>query len=432
MGHAQRSCLIGLKIADILKLDVTLKKSLHTALLIKDSGCSSNAARMYEIFGGDEIDAKRLGKIVDWSNILEAAKYAVNCTLPKGSFFERIRQLGKVAQNADIGNQIVEARCSRGAVIAQKIGLSYEASECIRNLDEHWDGKGSPCRLQGDQIPLLARIACLAQTLEVYAKTFDLEIAFEVISKRSGKWFDPEIVKCALSFQNDELFWQTVYGGETLSELLKLDIDSKAEIATDIRIDSVCEAFAQIVDAKSPFTGDHSSRVSQYTVTIAEQFGIDADRLTLLRRAGLLHDIGKLAVPNRILDSPNKLTDDDWVIMKKHPQYSFEILSQIPGFERMAEIAGAHHERLDGRGYYQGLSSDDLDLDQRILAVADVYDALSAERPYRRALSTDEVFAILDKDSGIALDRDCVDAARACTIEYKSNKHDQPDLKLAA
>ena len=117
----------------------------------------------------------------------------------------------------------------------------------------------------------------------------------------------------------------------------------------------------------------------------------------------LLHDIGKLAVPNTILDKNGKPTDEEWNCIRRHPYYTQKILSQITGFERLTEIAAAHHERLDGRGYFRGLGAEELDLDMRaILAVADVFDALSAERPYRGALPPDQVFAILDRD---ALDR---------------------------
>jgi HD-GYP domain-containing protein (c-di-GMP phosphodiesterase class II) len=152
--------------------------------------------------------------------------------------------------------------------------------------------------------------------------------------------------------------------------------------------------------------------VCQYTLQIAQALGINGERLTMLRRASLLHDVGKLAVSNAILDKPGKPNDEEWASIKKHPYYTQQVLGQITGFERLADVACAHHERLDGRGYFRGLTADQLDLDMRIIAVADVYDALSAERPYRGALSPSEVFAIMDKDAGIALDADCIDVLK--------------------
>ena len=130
------------------------------------------------------------------------------------------------------------------------------------------------------------------------------------------------------------------------------------QIATEVHIDAICDAFAQIVDAKSSFTGEHSARVCAYSVEIGQALGIAGARLTLLRRAALLHDVGKLAVSNAILDKPGRPTEDEWAAIKKHPYYTQQVLGQIRGFERLAEVACAHHERLDGRGYFRGLTAD--------------------------------------------------------------------------
>ena len=174
------------------------------------------------------------------------------------------------------------------------------------------------------------------------------------------------------------------------------------------RIDAICDAFAQIIDAKSPFTSEHSFRVRDYSVVLGQSFGMAGKRLATLRRAALLHDIGKLSVSNTILDKAGKPTEEEWASIKKHPYYTQQILAQINGLERLTEIAAAHHERLDGSGYFRGLSAKDLDLDMRILAAADVFDALSAERPYRGALPLNEVYGIMDRDAGRALDGECI------------------------
>ena len=403
-GHAERTCLIGLRLGVSAGLSDGDMSSLYHALLMKDSGCSSNAARMFEIYGSDDIQAKHAAKIVDWSNILEATKYAAAHALPESGLLARAGRMAKIAGMDGVADQLMQARCSRGARIALGLGLGEAAADCIKCLDEHWDGRGAPQHLTGEQIPPLARIACLAQTLEVFAATFGLGPAYEMLRKRSGRWFDPELVHLAHGFRQDDAFWQSVR--ETPhATLLGLDLEAAAEQATEARVDTVCDAFAQIVDAKSSFTGEHSSRVCAYTLEIADGLGITGERRTTLRRAALLHDIGKLAVPNTILDKNGKPTDEEWACIRRHPYHTQQILSQITGFERLTAIAGAHHERLDGKGYFQGLTADNLDLDMRILAVADVFDALTASRPYRDALPLPKVFAILDGDS---LDPSCV------------------------
>ncbi len=426
-GHTERACLLGMRVGAALGLDDRAMNSLYHALLLKDSGCSSNAARMFEIYGGDDVEAKYAAKIVDWSNIVEAVKYAAAHALPESGLLARARRMLKIAGMGGITDQLMESRCSRGADIALSLGLGGEAAECIRYLDEHWDGQGTPHHLQGEQIPILARIAGLAQTLEVFSTTFGLGPAYEMLRARSGRWFDPELVRVAHSFRQDDAFWFSVRESPHAT-LLGLDVETATQPATEERLDSVCTAFAGIVDAKSHFTGEHSSRVCEAALEIADGLGIAGPRRTTLRRAALLHDIGKLAVPNTILDKNGRPTDEEWTCIRRHPYHTQQILSQITGFERLTEIAGAHHERLDGRGYFRGLDADDLDLDMRALAVADVFDALSADRPYRAALPPAEVFAILDRD---ALDRDCV-AVLKSLYGSRLHAHARPGLARAA
>ena len=412
MGHSQRTCLIGMRIAQELGLPDRQQVSLYHALLMKDAGCSSNAARMAEIFGSDDITAKRMTKITDWSNLLEAAKYVAAHTLPEKSLLARARRmLHIVTHKTETSDGVMQTRCDRGAQIALDIGLGEAAAETIRNLDEHWDGKGGPYHRKGEAIPLLGRIACLAQTMEVFMRTFDLNAGFEVLQKRSGKWFDPELVRVAETLRPQTEFWRSVQE-RPKETLLLLAVQPAVERVTEERIDAICHAFAQIVDAKSPFTAQHSFRVRDYAVEVGNEMGLTKARLTTLRRAALLHDLGKLAISNTILDKSGFLTTGEWQVMRQHPLHTVKILQNIRGFERLTEIAGAHHERLDGKGYHLGLTAEQLDLDMRILATADVFDALTAERPYRGALPLKEVYAIMDKDAGAALDEDCIAALK--------------------
>ena len=186
-------------------------------------------------------------------------------------------------------------------------------------------------------------------------------------------------------------------------------------------LDDIAAAFADVVDAKSPYTADHSRRVTLYTDMIAEQLGRAADHRRWLRRAALLHDLGKLSVSNSILDKPAKLDAAEWVKVRAHPRQSERILERIGVTRDIAPICGAPHERLDGKGCPNGLTADDLCLKVRILTVADVFDALSAARPYRAALPIARAFEIMQADIGIALDGDCVAALQpafaACSLK---------------
>lgn len=416
MGHAVRTCLIGLRLARELGLVGDERDCLHLALLLKDAGCSSNAARMFALFGGDEILAKHDAKIHDWRRMSEAVKFALRHAAPQEGLVKRLEQLRELSrQPVRVMDVLTEARCTRGAEIAQLLGLSPAVSEAIYSLDEHWDGQGAPYHRTGEEIPLLARIACLAQTLEVFVTTYGTRRAYTVVSQRAGTWFDPELVRAARAFEREESFWDAVRDQpEALlqrktSERLQRQVSAAS-------LDSVCTAFARIVDAKSSFTGEHSARVAEYAECLAQWLGIGEARRATLRRAALLHDLGKLAIPNLILDKPARLTDKEFALVKKHPYYTAVILGQIPGFARITEIAAAHHEKLDGTGYHRGITGEQLDLEMRILAVADIYDALTATRPYRDAMPLEKVFALLQKDAGVALDADCVAAAEHISL----------------
>lgn len=416
VGHAVRTCLIAMRIGQNLGLSTEELADLYYAALMKDAGCSSNSVRIQKIFGGDELLAKRDVKIIDWSSLAASASFAIKHVEPGASPSAKFKKLlAMMGDPESCMASLTRARCSRGAQIALQLGFGERASEAIRCLDEHWDGKGAPGELKGEGIPILARVLCLAQTLEVLAKTFGVSEAFGIVRKRNKRWFDPAVTEAALPLETDQVFWKLLES-EFRDMALKLATPAALRQATDSTVDQICDAFASIIDAKSAFTGEHSTRVTAYSVGLADAMGFDADRVTTIRRAALLHDIGKLGVSTSILDKPGRLTDEEFAAVKLHPLFTQRILSMIKGFERITEVASAHHERLDGRGYHMGYSAPQLDMEMRIVAAADVFDALSANRPYRDALSMKEVFAIMEVEAGTALDPDCVGLLKDCYL----------------
>jgi HD-GYP domain-containing protein (c-di-GMP phosphodiesterase class II) len=184
----------------------------------------------------------------------------------------------------------------------------------------------------------------------------------------------------------------------------------RVETVDQERLDRVAEAFATVVDAKSPYTGRHSEGVARIAVGLAYLLGLDDRTRRDLYRAGLLHDIGKLGVSNRILDKRGPLEEDEWQEVRRHPLTSLQILRRVGVLRNVARLSGLHHERLDGSGYYLGFDGTQLDLPARVLAVADVAEALSAHRPYRNALEPDEVLAIMAREAGSTLDAEAFEA----------------------
>ncbi len=408
IGHAVRTCILGMRIGQELGLSQTDRSHLYYALLLKDSGCSSNAARMHQILGSDDIQAKREVKFEDWTKpTFSGLRYLMRNVLPGESWMRRVARMIQVGLQQKRNNaEMIGARCHRGAEIARKIGMSQSTAEAIRGLDEHWNGGGYPEGLKGQEIPLLARILNVGQTLDVFVSRSGIKVATRVIVERGGSWFDPELVRIVQSLENDSDLWSKVSSYEARKFVMEME-PGIAIPASPERIDDLCRAFAEVIDAKSPYTFNHSVGVAAAALEIAEGLALAPQVVTLVRRAALLHDIGKLSVPNSILEKPGKLTDREWEVMKMHPVYTKVVLETIAGFEHLAFVAAAHHERLDGKGYPEGLNAAQLPLIARIICVADVFAALVERRPYRDGLPLGEVFSIMDKNVPNGLDPEC-------------------------
>ena len=411
-GHAGRTCALGLRLAREIGLSDGERSSLYYALLLKDAGCSHSAARMTEIFGGaDDLELKRAGKLVDFSRPKEALRFIKEHGSTAGSGLVRAREVVIAAiEFARAGGEIVAARCDRGARIVSGLGFPDDAADAVRALDEHWDGSGRPERLRGGEIPILARIAGLAQTVDVFLTAYGLDAARAMVSDRRGRWFDPEIADAFLALNVSDPIWAELDAALDPQVVAELEPGATIRLAGEDDLDRIASSFADVIDAKSPYTFNHSTGVAGYAVSIAVELGYAAVDVARLRRAALLHDIGKLGVPNSILDKPGRLTDAEFDVIRLHPRYTEEILTRVSAFAPIAFVAGAHHERLDGRGYHRGLSAEDLPLDARILAVADVFDAMRADRPYRAGMPIDRILSILHEDTGTAFDGDCVHA----------------------
>lgn len=401
-GHADRSCMIGMRLADELGLEAEARSDLFYALLLKDAGCSANSARMAALFGADDHVAKRTSKRVDWARPFPAFMWSLRTVAPGGSLRARVQRLRAIRDEGEVTRSLMQARCDRGAEIARMLGLTEATAEAIRALDEHWDGRGQPRGLAGTEIPLAARVLCLAQTVEVFHRAGGVAAAYGVARSRSGRWFDPALVEALGALRADAGFWASL----AEPDVSVFEPPDRVLIADQNRLDQIVEAFARVIDAKSPWTHRHSDRAGAVATSVGELLGFEATALRDLRRAAALHDIGKLGISNRILDRPGRLTDQEYANVKTHPVLTERILARVPGLSELAPLASSHHERLDGSGYPHGLTASELTMPMRALAVADMYEALTAERPYRPAWSPDRALEIIHVDVPRRLDPD--------------------------
>lgn len=311
---------------------------LYYTLLLKDLGCSSNASRICELYLTDDLSFKRDFKWVDGS-LPQVLRFVLRHTGPNSDLIDRLKTLGGILTNGDeIAQELTLTRCTRGADIARQLRFPEAVALGIHALDEHWNGQGRPVGLQGAQIPLYSRIALLAQVIDVVNTADGKTAAVDEIKKRSGSWFDPELVEAFTAAASDNEFWATLNSAAIESRVLRLEPGGHEVSLDEDYFDDIAEAFGQVVDAKSPYTAGHSARVGLYTSLLSEAMEIPESRRRWLKRGALLHDVGKLGVSNSILDKPGKLDNIEWLAVQRHAAFTEAILGRISNFDELSRV----------------------------------------------------------------------------------------------
>lgn len=411
-GHCVRCCWIGMHVGRHIGLSDEALWDLYYTLLLKDLGCSSNAARICELYLTDDLGFKRDFKTVG-DSLPRVLQFVLKHTGLKAGLAERFRSVLTIMRDgSEIAHDLIATRCQRGAEIARLLRFPESVSQGIYSLDEHFNGQGKPEGLVGEAIPLLARIALLAQVIDVFHTAGGQQAALEEVRLRAGRWFDPQLVAAFEQVAAAPAFWATLASPEVNAAVLALEPASQVVALDDDYLDDIAAAFGQVVDSKSPYTSGHSARVALYTDLIAEQLGLSFERRRWLKRGALLHDVGKLGVSNSVLDKPGKLDAEEWAAVQAHAMYTETILSRIDAFAELARVAAAHHERLDGKGYPRGVMAEAICLETRIITTADIFDAITAERPYRGAVPIPKTLEIMAENVGTAIDPQCFAALK--------------------
>jgi HD-GYP domain-containing protein (c-di-GMP phosphodiesterase class II) len=410
-GHSLRTTLIGMDLADRLDLGLQDRRDLYYALMLKDVGCSSTSARLFDVFGGDDRVAQRRLLRPDWHGWLKAVRFHF-AYAPSGQLWpERLRRAMRLVRDGSrLAGELVETRARRGQEIVRQLRFSDRVAGAVGSVDERWDGSGLPQGLVGSGIPVLSRVIAVAQFVEVHATVYGARRAIEAARHHRGRWLDPQLVDATRDLESELGRWCALDEEALRREVREVEPGDAALLAGPDTLNCIARGFADVVDAKSPYTAQHSSRVCEYALAIADRLGFEPAERNELHRAALLHDIGKLSVPNSILDKPGPLDPDDWEVVKLHPFYTQRILEHIRGFEELAKVAAFHHERLDGRGYFHGLREDQIPLSSQVIAAADIFDALTTERPYRPAWPEEVALRHMETDRGTGLRPDCLDA----------------------
>lgn len=387
-GHARRVAYIAMSLAGALGLERETQIAACHAGLLHDVGVIAAGARVAGATRGDE----RL----------------VFATLPLLSPEEALSGIGDLSPAVIDG---VTQHVSFGAFAARDLGMAEEVVRAISTHHERWDGEGYPDSLVGEEIPLLGRIVGLADHVEAL-----IDQSSPLLARRNFSYWlkgvagliaDHDVVDTLATMASGDSFWLGLFSGDLVMELTARTSQLREPKGTKLL--SISEGFARLVDSRFEFTRNVSTRVASYAEAIGRAVGLPDLRLKQLRVAALLHDVGQLSMPERVLSKPGILSVEELGALQLHTIHSRDVVAGIAGFEDVAEWVVSHHERIDGRGYPEGRTGEEIPLEARILAVADAFVAITSDRPYRPRTDGKEARDRLRKAAGTQLDANLVD-----------------------
>jgi HD-GYP domain-containing protein (c-di-GMP phosphodiesterase class II) len=421
MEHAMRQCLISLRLGDIVGLDEADQRVLYYVGLIAWIGCHVDAYEQAKWFGDDLAlkgdfrlhDAVGVRSMGHMLSQVGAGRHGLDrAGLAVRFFTGGMREAAVMLHNHwYAANQLACA-----------LGLPDDVGAVLRYTFERWDGKG-PGKCKGDAIPLIGRIVNLADVIEVFHRAGGVDAAVEVARARSGTQFDPHLVT-VVAQHGAALFADL--GDATWDVVTDLEPTPTSTLAPD-ELDAALEAIGDFIDVKSPYTLGHTRAVADLAAAAATTAGAGAGDTAHVRRAALLHDLGRLGVSNAIWDKPGALSVAEMERVRLHPYLTERMLASSPGLAPLGTTAAQHHERLDGSGYPRGLRGDALTPSARLLAVADSYVGKLEPRPYRPALDAAAAASHLrDEVRAGRHDADAVDAVLAAAGHKPRRRREWP------
>lgn len=383
--HMLRAALVATRIADRLGLTAQERDGVYYTTLIMWIGCHADSHEYAKWFG-DDIAVRHDSYFVDWSGVPYLRFLAGNVARGE-SLTRRLAVLASLWLNArGQMSTLIHSHCLSAALLADRIGLGADVQAALPFSFERYDGGGLPTGVQGDGIPILMRVAQLADMVEVHHRTYGVDGAVAMARHRRGGQFDPVVVDTFVAHAEAVLAGPTT--GNAWAAALHEAPDRHDRLDAQ-SLDLLLVALGEFVDLKVPFTLGHSGGVARLAANAAMAAGLDTEATDLTRRAGHVHDLGRIGISNQIWSKPGTLTAGELERVRLHPYLTVRILSQVKGLARVAQVAGNHHECIDGSGYPRGLSENALSRSDRLLAAAVSYQSACEPRPYREELGPD-------------------------------------------
>ena len=391
MEHGLRTCWLSLAAAEELGLDSAARSCVFYVALLRFLGCTSDAAETAVLAGGDDVGFNAAMAPMLMAQPSEAMRYFVRHLAEDHPLRRRVGRVVRALSDPGMTRRSLAQHCEVGARLAARVGLGESVCQALAHAYERWDGQGHPAGLGGEDVPVAVRIVSVARDAELWARQAGWPTAVEVLAHRRGHGYDPAVVDVVVG------------GGERwLAEIIDdpcaMVLDAEPEPVVridDAGLDAALAAVADLTDIKSPWLRGHSTGVAELVVAAAGAAGLSATDGAVLGRAALVHDVGRVGVPNGIWDRAGPLTVDQWERVRLHPYLSERVLRRCALLVPFADLAARHHERADGSGYHRGATGEQLDVGARLLAAADTYHAMTEDRPHRRALGRSDAEAQL-------------------------------------
>jgi HD-GYP domain-containing protein (c-di-GMP phosphodiesterase class II)/DNA-binding CsgD family transcriptional regulator len=398
-GEAMRACLLATELSRRAGLDEVRRGEVFYGTLLRFAGCAATSHEIAAALGGDDIVVRARGDLVDPTQPAELLRFLA--VLGEGG--EPLPILGRPSDLARLKAEGARADCEVGAGLTRRLGLPEAVGRAVLDSFERFDGCGVPAGRAGDEVAEAARFAAVGYAAVMFDAVAGGVVAAETVARWSGRALDPVIAAIfgdspaeLLRLSSPEDLWAAVVDAEPAPRRMFRD---------EAALDEALAGFGDAADLKSPWFTGHSGGVARLARAAGGRLMPAA--AALVYRAGLLHDLGRVAVPTGIWERPGPLRADEWELVRLHPYHTGRILARSPVLAPLGQIACRHHERTDGSGYPAGLRASELDAAACLLAAADVLHALGEPRPHRAALDPPAASRIL---SGLPLGRDAIRA----------------------
>lgn len=408
LENAQRTAIVSVALGRAADLAPRDLKDAYYLSFLRYVGCTADAPIAADVCGGDEIAARGWLALADWGRPAAVVGILARNIGAGKSALQRARLIANLLLKLPRLTGTAESQCEVAQSLADDLGCSVRVREALGYAFERWDGKGFPRRKRGAAIPLPMRVVQVAHDAQAFHRAAGVEGVTAMLAARAGAALDPalaETLRAAAPELLASLDVPSVWDAAIAAE------PGPPDVLADGAVDGALQAMGAFADLKSSYTRGHSTGVAELAAGAAERLGLPPKAVAEVRRAGYVHDVGRAGVSAGVWEKEGPLTDGEWEKVRLHASYTERILARPPLLARLGALGARDHERLDGNGYPHRLPAGSLPPGARLLAVADMYQAMRETRPHRRAIAPEEIAATLEKEAEAGrLDRDAVRA----------------------